>query len=98
MIVTLTLCYGDRISVISVLCLAMGLYTDCQSRTINFAQARHNFNVFYITSGILPNDKAEASGIALSVGGGYLFTRAKSVKKMAEDTVKKSLPEQREIN
>ena len=61
-----------------------------QSRTINFAQARHNFNVFYITSGILPNDKAEASGIALSVGGGYLFTRAKSVQKKAEDTVKKS--------
>mmetsp|Transcript_65039 Transcript_65039/g.103498 ORF Transcript_65039/g.103498 Transcript_65039/m.103498 type:complete len:103 (+) Transcript_65039:165-473(+) len=31
-----------------------------------------------------------ASGIVLSVGGGYLFTRAKSAQKKAEDTLKKT--------
>lgn len=34
--------------------------------------------------------KVQAMGIALSVGGGYLFTRAKTAQKKAEDAEKKT--------
>lgn len=36
------------------------------------------------------NGKVEAFGIALSVGGGYLFTRAKSAQKTEAPGVKKT--------